>query len=203
MTYSGLGVENVSLAMEYPEAPAFRSAGYANIDTNSSYVGGMVRQNGNVSFSRVFEAGHSVTAYQPETVYRIFKRSTFGLDIATGQVKISAGEFYSSKGPSNIFHVKNKLPEGLAPMCFLYQAPKSCTDVQLEALENGTAVVRDFIIISPSAETEVTSNKTSGDSSTSTPAAKVSEGSQAGLPHVCLLLACFTILSSLGLLGVF
>src|SRR3546814_257719 len=102
VTCLGLGVENVSLAMEYPEAPAFRSAGYANIDTNSSYIGGMVRQNGNVSFSRVFEAGHAVTSYQPETVYRIFKRSTFGLDIATGKVKIGAGESYSSKGPSNI-----------------------------------------------------------------------------------------------------
>ncbi|KAH6971435.1 Alpha/Beta hydrolase protein [Ilyonectria sp. MPI-CAGE-AT-0026] len=158
-----LGVENVSLAMEYPEAPAFRSAGYANIDTNSSYIGGMVRQNGNVSFSRVFEAGHAVTSYQPETVYRIFKRSTFGLDIATGQVKIGAGGSYSSKGPSNIFHVKNKLLEGVAPICFLYQAPKSCTNTQLEALEDGTAVVQDFIIISPSAETEITGNSTSSD----------------------------------------
>ncbi|KAH7146206.1 Alpha/Beta hydrolase protein [Dactylonectria macrodidyma] len=164
-----LGAERVSLAMNYSESSAFRSAGYANIETNSSYVGGMVRQNGNVSFSRVFEAGHSVTAYQPETVYRIFKRSTFGYDVATGEVEIGANNTYSSDGPSNIFDVKNKLPEALAPMCHLYQAPHSCTEEQLVALQDGTAVTEDFIVVSPASEPETTGNKTSGSGSSSTP----------------------------------
>jgi carboxypeptidase C (cathepsin A) len=38
--------------------PEFEKAGYAEIQTNASYVGGVVRQYGNLSFSRVFQAGH-------------------------------------------------------------------------------------------------------------------------------------------------
>jgi len=36
----------------------FRAAGYEYIHTNRSYSGGVVRQHGNLSFSRVFESGH-------------------------------------------------------------------------------------------------------------------------------------------------
>lgn len=49
-----IGGEEVSLAINYTESDQFRSAGYAAIETNSSYVGGQVRQHGNFSFSRVF-----------------------------------------------------------------------------------------------------------------------------------------------------
>ncbi|KAK7418753.1 hypothetical protein QQX98_003771 [Neonectria punicea] len=145
-----LAAEKVSLSMSYPEAPAFRSSGYTHIETNSSYVGGLVRQHGNVSFSRVFDSGHSVAAYQPETVYRIFKRAIFGRDVATGRVEIGAGGNYSSNGPLSSFSVKNKLPESPEPTCFLSQASWACSDEQLEALADGTAVVRDNVVVSPS-----------------------------------------------------
>lgn len=56
--YVGLAGENVSLSVDFPGAASFRSSGYANIITNSTYTGGVVRQIGQLSFSRVFEAGH-------------------------------------------------------------------------------------------------------------------------------------------------
>jgi len=44
-------------------ASKFASAGYADINTNGSYVGGQVRQYGNFSFSRVYQAGHEGMFY--------------------------------------------------------------------------------------------------------------------------------------------
>ena len=49
-----IGGEQVSLAINYTDSEQFRSAGYTPIQTNSSYVGGQVRQYGNFSFSRVY-----------------------------------------------------------------------------------------------------------------------------------------------------
>ena len=53
------GAEKLSLAAHWSGAEAFRDAGYQYIVTNASYNGGAVRQYGNFSFSRFFEAGHS------------------------------------------------------------------------------------------------------------------------------------------------
>jgi carboxypeptidase D len=59
LTITGLGGENVSLSIDHKDATSFRSSGYANLTTNSTYTGGVVRQQGNLSFTRVFEAGHA------------------------------------------------------------------------------------------------------------------------------------------------
>jgi carboxypeptidase C (cathepsin A) len=53
-----LSGERMSLAINSTLSESFRDAGYANITTNSTYVGGLVRQSGNLSFSRVFDAAH-------------------------------------------------------------------------------------------------------------------------------------------------
>lgn len=53
-----LGGEAISLAIESKLSSNFKQAGYAEIETNASYVGGLVRQYGNLSFARVFQAGH-------------------------------------------------------------------------------------------------------------------------------------------------
>ncbi|RYO86673.1 hypothetical protein DL763_006626 [Monosporascus cannonballus] len=58
-----LGGEAISLAIESKISAAFRKAGYAEIHTNDNYVGGMVRQHGNLSFARVFNAGHEGNIY--------------------------------------------------------------------------------------------------------------------------------------------
>jgi hypothetical protein len=135
--------------MDYPAAASFRKAGYTPIVTNASYTGGLVRQHGNVSFSRVFEAGHAVAAYQPETVYRIFKRTIYGRDVATGEVVIANNDSYSTSGPENSLAITNELPAGEPSICYLYALGSSCTPDELAALENGTAVVEDYVVRLP------------------------------------------------------
>jgi hypothetical protein len=52
-----VGGEAVSLAVNYSKSTQFKAAGYTEVQVNSSYVGGLVRQYGNFSFTRVFQAG--------------------------------------------------------------------------------------------------------------------------------------------------
>ncbi|KAF2034063.1 alpha/beta-hydrolase [Setomelanomma holmii] len=143
-----LGGEAISLAMSYPLAPAFRSAGYKHITTNSSYSGGVVRQHDKVSFSRVFEAGHAVGAYQPETVSKIFDRVMLNKDVATGKVNTVGNSSYSTTGPQSSFDSKNELAPSPKNQCYLWDAPISCTEEELLASANGTAVVKDYVLVS-------------------------------------------------------
>jgi hypothetical protein len=53
-----LGGEAASLGIDYSGGENFRQAGYAPILTSNGKTGGFVRQYGNFSFSRVFQAGH-------------------------------------------------------------------------------------------------------------------------------------------------
>ena len=52
------GAEQLSLHANWTGHEAFRNAGYQDLETNATYNGSVVRQHGNLSFSRVFEAGH-------------------------------------------------------------------------------------------------------------------------------------------------
>ncbi|KAM0463312.1 hypothetical protein ACHAO4_000025 [Trichoderma viride] len=143
-----IGAENISLSMDYSAAASFRQAGYTDIQTNSSYKGGLVRQHGKVSFSRVFDAGHAVAAYQPQTVYEIFERSMFRKDIATGAQDVK--DCFSTKGPLSSWATKNSVPsDSPENVCYTYVATDTCTDEQLGALANGTAVIVDFVVTAP------------------------------------------------------
>ncbi|KAK3339794.1 Alpha/Beta hydrolase protein [Lasiosphaeria hispida] len=158
-----LGGENVSLSLQHAGARAFRAAGYAPLRTNATYDGGVVRQAGGVAFVRVFQAGHSVAAYQPETVLRVFERSVFGRDVATGTE--GAGE-YTSVGEVSSWGIKNEVPETTPePVCLVYSPFVSCAENQVLALADGTAVTEDFVVIEPKAAigTE-TEGKPDGDS---------------------------------------
>jgi carboxypeptidase C (cathepsin A) len=52
-----IGGEAISLGINYSSTENFKQAGYAPILTSTG-TGGFVRQYGNYSFSRVFQAGH-------------------------------------------------------------------------------------------------------------------------------------------------
>ena len=142
-----IGGENVSLNIPYNGAKAFAAAGYTNISVNSSYVGGQVRQHGNFSFSRVFQAGHEVPAYQPETAYQIFHRAIFGMDIATGTVSTANNASYSTTGSSTTFEVKNQDLGSPDPQCYILALDSTCTDDQYDSVLNGTALIHDYIVI--------------------------------------------------------
>ncbi|KAL2693514.1 hypothetical protein Neosp_000074 [[Neocosmospora] mangrovei] len=142
------GGENVSLALYFQGAEGFRSTGYEFITTHSSSKAGFVREHGNLSFSRIFQAGHGVPAYQPEVMYDLFERAMFGRDVATGKINLAQHRNYSTTGPKSVVDVKNKVTETVENMCFV-RLPESCTDEQLAALANGTAVVKDWIVVEP------------------------------------------------------
>jgi carboxypeptidase C (cathepsin A) len=144
-----IGGEAVSLAINYTHTSDFRAAVYEPIQTNDSYVGGQVRQYGNLSFSRVYQAGHELPFYQPETAYRIFNRALFNLDIGTGTnpVTSSNGSLYSSKGAIDTMSIKNTPPQQPLQYCYVLDPQSYCTDDQISSIQNGTAVIRDYILM--------------------------------------------------------
>jgi carboxypeptidase C (cathepsin A) len=89
------GGELVSLAIPHAASEAFSSAGYSPIHTNATYTGGQVRQHGNLSFSRVYQAGHEVPAYQPETAYEIFMRVLVNKDGRRDELLLAGTERYA------------------------------------------------------------------------------------------------------------
>jgi carboxypeptidase C (cathepsin A) len=133
-----IGGEALSLGANWTGADAYSKAGYEEIRVNSSYVGGVVKQHGLLSFSRVFQAGHDVSWYEPEASFRIFDRAVFGRDIHTGRKYSStrrpffAKPFkYSTKGPLSAYGWKHELPESPEPQCYLYDIAMTCTENQV------------------------------------------------------------------------
>ncbi|KAI1099278.1 carboxypeptidase S1-like protein B [Jackrogersella minutella] len=140
-----IGGEAVSLAVNYSGTERFRGAGYTDIVVNETYVGGQVRQLGNFSFSRVYQAGHEIPAFQPETSYKMFHRALFNADIATGTVDLVATQDYVTDGPADTWAIKNVDPPDLLHFCYLYET-STCTDEQVESVYNGSAVIVNGII---------------------------------------------------------
>ncbi|CAK1357404.1 Carboxypeptidase S1 B [Cercospora beticola] len=144
------GGEKLSLAANWSSSTAFRSAGYADIKIGDcGQAGGVVRQHGGLSFSRVFQAGHDVAFSQPRTAFEIFKRSILGFDVARG--KRQTDDQYSTTGPRDSWHIRETLPEPPAFECNIYAVPESCTAEQYLALQDGSAVVEYGIVIRPKA----------------------------------------------------
>jgi hypothetical protein len=68
------GGQATALAAQWTGGIDFASAGYEELQGISERGldhGGVVKQAGLLSFTRVFDAGHSVSAYAPETVSRL------------------------------------------------------------------------------------------------------------------------------------
>ena len=78
----------------------YESAGYVDISTSDDIVHGQVKQSNNFAFARIYEAGHSVSFYQPLTSLEILDRVTTGKDVATGTVDVMLGGSYGTVGPS-------------------------------------------------------------------------------------------------------
>ncbi|KPM40954.1 Carboxypeptidase S1 A [Neonectria ditissima] len=101
----------------------FSEAGYAPIIINDSYVGGAVRQFGNLSFSRIYQAGHAVPAYQPETAFQVFARIIMGTSVSMGEdIDLTN---YNSTGSANATQTDD-LPDQLEPTCYVRAYSGSC-----------------------------------------------------------------------------
>jgi len=141
----------VSLAVDYPGKAAFKAAGYQDIRVNSSYVGGQVRQHGNFSFVRVYQAGHLVPSYQPETAYVIFDRMIRGLSIATGdKITRSGSNVYSTTGPPNS-NTTLKAPNRLPQVCFVRETA-TCSIDQVFMIAGGKGVIYNGVLYNSSSE---------------------------------------------------
>ncbi|KAI1635646.1 carboxypeptidase S1-like protein B [Biscogniauxia mediterranea] len=141
-----LGGEAVSLAIRHAGAAGFAAAGYADVVVNATYVGGRVRQHGNLSFARVYQAGHEVPSYQPETAYRLFSRALSDRDMATGRRGVAADPDYATTGPPDTWAIKNDVPPPRLHYCYLWDVSSTCTADQAESLSNGSATIVSGVV---------------------------------------------------------
>ncbi|KAK4154409.1 Alpha/Beta hydrolase protein [Chaetomidium leptoderma] len=150
-----LGGERASLAIPWHRQQEFAdTAGYAPLVVGGGSGGGggretekgVTRQLGpGFSFTRVFQAGHEVPAYQPEAAYEVFRRAMGGLDVATG--KVAFGERFRTEGPRDAWGWRNEVPEGVVEgRCYVLK-PESCEEEVWRAVVDGTAVVRDWFVV--------------------------------------------------------
>ena len=163
-------------------ASLFPAAGYAPIITNTTYIGGVVRQYGNLSFSRIYNAGHSVPAYQPETAFEVFARIMSGTSLSTGE-KIDLST-YNTTGPANATYT-NKLPPSPSSTCWLRNIPNTCTDEEKNMIIEQQGVIINGVLYDASSDW-------SSPSSTHTPTAVISGGSVSIVTTTEVLTGFFT-----------
>lgn len=144
--------ESVANAAQWSGQHQFSTAGYAQTKVNATYIGGLTKQFDSFSFTRIFQAGHAAGYFQAQTVLEIFERSSVGdRDVASGTRRVGAHGGYTTKGPSSAWSHFEVLPEVLEPTCDIWEAAIACTDEQFEALVDGSAVIEDDIVVSPTA----------------------------------------------------
>ncbi|KAK5995117.1 Serine carboxypeptidase A [Cladobotryum mycophilum] len=147
------GGEQVSLAVAKAAGRDYRTkfpaAGYAPIVVNGSYVGGVVRQYGNLSFSRVYQAGHSVAWYQPETAFQLFARIMTGKSVSTGDAVDLAT--YNTTGPANAT-MTAQLPPDPKPTCYVRAFGDTCDQHAIDLANSGEGVVINGVLYNSSQE---------------------------------------------------
>ncbi|KAF1953025.1 peptidase S10, serine carboxypeptidase [Byssothecium circinans] len=101
------GGEAVSLAVNYSDTRAFNAAGYIPFVVDGVEYG-EVREYGNFSFTRIYEAGHEIPYYQPEASLEIFKRVLDHVVIADGRRVVT--DDYSTNGTAKATHTEAFVP---------------------------------------------------------------------------------------------
>lgn len=85
----------MSLALEHKTTQEFRQSNYTSFVVDGERFGD-VRQYGNLSFVRLFNAGHTTPYYQPKASLEHFSRVINGLIIADGSGPVT--EDYQTTG---------------------------------------------------------------------------------------------------------
>jgi carboxypeptidase C (cathepsin A) len=142
-TNSSSSSSTTGAVMPKSYAGGFAAAGFADIVVNSSYVGGAVKQFGNLSFSRIYDAGHFVPYYQPETAFQVFARIIFGHDLSTG-VAVNLTNFGSS-GTVESYHTNTVPSNPPAQTCWVRSWNSSCSADDTAAMLSGKGVVQNGI----------------------------------------------------------
>lgn len=149
-----VGGEAASLAVPYSKARAFGAAGYEPLITSDG-VKGMTRQYGNFSFTRVFQAGHEVPAYQGQAAYEIFHRATFGLDVPTGLFETD--DTFATAGPRDVWEIKGLPPIPQKPKCYILR-PITCVPEIWDKVTKGAVTVKDWFVVEQSDESHTQSS---------------------------------------------
>jgi serine carboxypeptidase len=138
----GAAIANALASNNTGYAVPFSASGYAEIVVNKSYVGGAVKEYGNLSFVRVYDAGHQVPAYQPETAFTIFTRIILGTSVAMGEV-VNLSTF-STTGPSESTK-SNKAGSSSNPVCWIRSPNTTCSTQQISQILAGNGIVMNGI----------------------------------------------------------
>lgn len=145
------GGEAASLAIPHPLVPVFAGAGYAPLALSPFRSAGLTRQVGPLlSFSRIYQAGHMVPAYQPEAAYEVFMRALTNRDIATGKVRVNQDEgmWYRTEGGGSWRGVDSDVIErGGEEECYVLMPGGTCRAETWEGVREGRKKVRDWIVV--------------------------------------------------------
>ncbi|KAF7556320.1 hypothetical protein G7Z17_g1569 [Cylindrodendrum hubeiense] len=141
-----IGGERISLGVGYAQSNEFNLAGYADVITDDPKPAGQVRQHGLFSFTRVYQSGHMVPAYQPKAAYQILHRTMQNKDIATGKIPVTGN--YSTSGPYKST-TNLKAPPVPPVVCYLRAMPGTCAKNQIDDVKKGTALIKDGVIVQP------------------------------------------------------
>jgi len=106
------GGQAISLALQYKYSKEFAQQGYAPLVWGGKEYG-EVREYGNFSFTRIYEAGHEVPYYQPQGSFALFDRAINFVDLATGTKKVTGK--LGSNGPSSATHTEAYTSFALLP----------------------------------------------------------------------------------------
>jgi len=72
----------------------------------------------------------------------------FNKDVATGKQAVNSN--YSTSGPASVNDVKSVAPASQQPgdvQCYVWDIMETCTDPQKVMLRDGSAIIRDFIMV--------------------------------------------------------
>lgn len=145
-----IGGETASLEVPWSYQEDFSKAGYTPLVISPVHSGGLTRQYGNLSYSRVYQSGHMVPSYQPEVAYEIFMRAVTGRDIPTGTIDLqqaaAEGKQYSTEGPGDTWWMRNDVLPSPPRECYIWDLGR-CTDEEIGWILDGTAVVKDWIVV--------------------------------------------------------
>ncbi|VBB80201.1 Putative protein of unknown function [Podospora comata] len=138
--YSGQST-SLSIAGSFSRYNAFHTTGYAPLLTNKTYTGGSTRQLSNLSFTRVYDAGHFPSHSQPETTFEIFSRIILGSSISTGE-KVNLASF-ATKGTPEADKTGPELLATNVPnaRCYIRKVADTCDDESVRAVLRGEGVV--------------------------------------------------------------
>lgn len=127
---------SIAATASSPYLSGFNAAGYAPLNVNDTYSGGDVRQFGNLLFTRIYDAGHAIPFYQPETLYTLFTRIIKGLNPSTGHAIEGDPEYFKTSGARNSTKM-NTPPQKARQTCYVRKAEDTCTQDQLGKLKRG------------------------------------------------------------------